>query len=232
MATNQYNLIPDFIAYQVLLFADMNRFNENLKYFHDDLFGAPASNSDFVKYIKLGLNSADGGNMFFNAGTSEYLLCDTENELFVLQGMHFKIKSPYRIKGGDRVLYSSSAGGASAVDCFTLDGNPQGHAGFVMPYDGSVQYLGMTVKTSSFTSSGEAQPRLQKNGSDWLFTNGVSITANSTKYMVPAAGFTGAMSLKTDATFVAGDYISPRYIKVSGTFTLFPCIDFGVIFDD
>lgn len=230
MAVNTYKNIPDFIAYQVLLYADLNTLQENMRYFQDDLFGDPSTNSDHIKSIGLGNTNVDGGSIYFDKGTAKYMRCDN-SEMFECVGFGLKMQSPQVIKGGDRVAFNAHTKyniGPLSSAAYLIDGHASSEAGFCMPRAGSLVYAIARWKVATYTSSGQAQVTLKKNGVDLYSIVSVPLTSvgyDTYSYvdpMIPKAGY---------YDFAAGDYISPYYSVISGTYTVWVSCNFTVIFN-
>ena len=89
--------LPDFVAYQLLTYVDLNTIRENMEFFETDVLGGPAANSDYAPFLKLNNGATDGGKIYFDDDDNAYLDCDpsgTSNSIHTLSGISLKLTSP------------------------------------------------------------------------------------------------------------------------------------------
>lgn len=227
MATYQYTVMSDFVAYQLLQYLHMNYIRENLRYVAEDILGNPAGNSDMVAQITMDGTPSDGGIIYFDGGTSKYLRAETSSDLLTLAGMDFKVEGTKVIQGDTQIFTAHSQGQTLGSDYFVMTGSGSIPISWTMPRAGSILGYGFSVLTTSFTSAAVVRLLVDKNllGSPVVTGANVALAANNTVYTDYATFTRGAK------TFAADDSLDPVFDHVSGTYSARSAVMMIVIYD-
>lgn len=219
MATFEYKLMTDFVAFQLLRYTDLNDLKNNLRYFAEDILDIDNADAlpGYAMHLKLG-NGSVGGTIYWEESDDTIKLEHDNADTLELHNTDLNLLNELYMTAGDRRLL--------CLDTMDSSLNSSGYIGDQSTDPGGFSFgevsqhiLGVSfiVKTTSFSSAGTITPRIRENGANFIALSDLSIDANDTIYSGYA---TYAIGTHVTNAATLGFGYEPYLEFNSGTFTV------------
>lgn len=218
MATHEYKQIPDFVAFQLLRYTDLNDILGNLRYFSEDILDVsnPDAVDGFAMHLKLG-NSTVGGTIYWNDNDDTIKTVHDNADTLEFHNTNIKLLGDLKMTKGNRKAISFHTDNFIGVSAYLGSRSGSKRGGFGLDeVSQNILSVSFIVKTTSFTSSGTITPRIKENGTNLIALSDLSISANDTIYSTYST-----YSMGTHVTNGSAGYGIEPYLEFnSGSFAV------------